>query len=242
MIPIAVLLSIWALASRLFASPLLPGPEHVARALASALRDGTLPWALATTLGRLAIGYVLAVALGVACGVASARVRWVSATLGRALTGLGGVPSVCWLPLAILWFGLSESAIQTVVVLGALVPIAIATESAVRHVPLEIEQVARTMGARGLVLLATITIPAASVGIVAGAKLGFGFAVRALLAAELVFVSGGLGQLLETGRDMGDTALVIGVVVVLLVIGRIFESLFFSRVERALVRRFGGAA
>ncbi len=235
-------LSIWALASRLFASPLLPGPTHVARALASALRDGTWPWALATTLGRLAIGYAIAVALGIACGVASARVRWIGETLGRTLTGLGGVPSVCWLPLAILWFGLSESAIQTVVVLGALVPIAIATESAVRHVPLEIEQVARTMGARGLVLLVTITIPAASVGIVAGAKLGFGFAVRALLAAELVFVSGGLGQLLETGRDMGDTALVIGVVVVLLVIGQLVEALFFSRMEHALARRFGGAS
>jgi NitT/TauT family transport system permease protein len=97
------------------------------------------------------------------------------------------------------------------------------------------------MGARGLVLLATITLPAASVGIVAGAKLGFGFAVRALLAAELVFVSGGLGQLLETGRDMGDTALVVGVVVVLLVIGQAIEALFFSRVERAIARRFGGA-
>jgi len=62
------------------------------------------------------------------------------------------------------------------------------------------------------------------------------------MAAELVFVSGGLGQLLETGRDMGDTALVIGVVVVLLVLGQLIESLVFSRVERALVQRFGGAS
>jgi NitT/TauT family transport system permease protein len=152
------------------------------------------------------------------------------------------VPSVCWLPLAILWFGLSEAAILSVVVLGALVPVAIATEAAVRHVPTELEHAARTMGASGVGLLVTVTLPAASVGITAGAKLGFGFAVRALLAAELVFVSGGLGQVLETGRDMGDTALVIGVVTVLLVVGRVVETLLFSPVERELVRRFGGAS
>ena len=240
-IPIAILLSIWAIASRLYASPLLPGPDHVTRALASSVRDGSLSWALATTFGRLAIGYVLALVFGVVFGFLCAKVAWIGSSLGRALTGLGSVPSVCWLPLAILWFGLSETAIQVVVVLGALVPIAIATEASVRHVPSELEQVGRTMGARGIVLLATITLPAAAVGIVAGAKLGFGFAVRALLAAELVFVSGGLGQLLETGRDMGDTALVASVIVVLLVIGQLVEWALFSRVERALVRRFGGA-
>ncbi len=241
-VPIVVVLAVWALVSGALESPLLPGPTRVAAALGASLRDGSLFWALVTTLLRLVVSYVIAIALGVIAGVATARVEWVRASLGRTLTGLSGVPSVCWLPLAILWFGLSETAIASVVVLGALVPVAIATEAAVRQVPREIEQAARTMGARGLVLLATVTIPAASMGIVAGAKLGFGFAVRALLAAELVFVSGGLGQLLETGRDMGDTALVIGVVVVLLVIGRAVESLFFSRIERALSRRFGATA
>jgi NitT/TauT family transport system permease protein len=214
----------------------------VFRALSAAVLDGTLPRALATTLARLCAGYSIALVMGVALGAASARLPSVHASVGRMLTGLGSVPSVCWLPLAILWFGLSEAAIQTVVVLGALVPVAIATEAAVRHVPLELEQAARTMGARGLALVVTVTLPAAAVGIVAGAKLGFGFAVRALLAAELVFVSGGLGQLLETGRDMGDTALVIGVVVVLLVVGRAMETLLFSQVERAMARRFGGVA
>lgn len=240
--PIVIVLLIWTLASSVLASPLLPTPPSVARALAASLRDGSLGHALATTLERLAIGYALAIIFGIAAGVASARVAWVRASLGKMLTALSSVPSVCWLPLAILWFGLSEAAIQSVVVLGALVPVAIATEAAVRNVPSEIEQAARTMGARGFVLLATVTLPAASIGIASGAKLGFGFAVRALLAAELVFVSGGLGQLLETGRDMGDTALVVGVVVVLLVVGRVVEALLFSRIERSLARRFGGAA
>jgi NitT/TauT family transport system permease protein len=241
-LPTVVVLSLWAFVSWALASPLLPGPAHVARALVSSVRDGSLPSALATTLTRLAVGYLIALVLGVLAGAAVARVAWVRASLGRTLTGLGSVPSVCWLPLAILWFGLSETAIQSVVVLGALVPVAIATDAAVRHVPPELEQAARTMGARGAMLLATVTLPAAAVGIAAGAKLGFGFAVRALLAAELVFVSGGLGQLLETGRDMGDTSLVIGVVVVLLIVGRVVESLVFSHVERSLERRFGVAA
>jgi NitT/TauT family transport system permease protein len=94
------------------------------------------------------------------------------------------VPSICWLPLAILWFGLSEAAIQVVVILGAVLPIAVATEGAVRTIPPQIERAARTMGATGARLLFTVTLPAALPGIVSGAKLGWTFALRSLMAAS----------------------------------------------------------
>ncbi len=209
------------------------------RSLVGGLRDGTLVRATATSVARLAVGYFVAVATGVPLGCALARSRTTKELLGPLVLGLGSVPSVCWLPLAILWFGLSEWAIQVVVVLGAALPIAVATENAVRHVPPSLERAGRTMGASGLRLMLSVTLPAALPGILGAAKVGWTFALRSLMAGELLFVSGGLGQLLETGRDLGEPALVVGVVVVLVLLGRASEVLLFARADREIARRWG---
>jgi NitT/TauT family transport system permease protein len=237
----AIAIALWALVTSR-GSPLLPGPVAVTRALAASVADGTLVTALAKTLARLGVGYALALALGVPLGLALARVRLVKEALGPIVLGMSAVPSICWLPLAILWFGLSELAIQVVVVCGAVLPIAIATDSAVRQVSPSIDRAARTMGASGARLLLTVTLPAALPGILAGAKLGWTFALRSLMAGELLFVSGGLGQMLETGRDLGDTALVVAIVLVIVVIGRVSEVALFGRLDRLVARRWGVAA
>jgi NitT/TauT family transport system permease protein len=234
----AVAIALWALLTSR-GSPLLPGPAAVTRALASSIADGTLPAAIVKTLARLCVGYAVALVIGVPLGVALARVRLVKEALGPIVLGMSAVPSICWLPLAILWFGLSELAIQVVVVCGAVLPIAIATESAVSQVSPSIDRAARTMGAKGARLLLTVTLPAALPGILAGAKLGWTFALRSLMAGELLFVSGGLGQMLETGRDLGDTALVVAIVLVIVVIGRLSEVVLFRRVDRLIARRWG---
>jgi NitT/TauT family transport system permease protein len=236
---VAILVAIWAAASELAHSPLAPGPVDVARSILAGVRDGTLVRALVTTSARLIVGYGIALSLGIPLGTALARSPFVKQSLGPVVMGLSSVPSICWLPLAILWFGLSELAIQLVVVMGAALPVAMATENAVRHVPPPIERAARTMGARGARLMLTVTLPAALPGILGGAKLGWTFALRSLMAGELLFVSGGLGQLLETGRDLGDTALVLAVVVVIVVLGRASESLLFARADREVARRWG---
>jgi NitT/TauT family transport system permease protein len=215
---------------------------QVGRAIAHGFHDGSLPRAIGTSVLRLIVGYVVALVGGVLLGVALARSKTTKELVGPVVLGLGSVPSICWLPLAILWFGLSETAIQVVVVLGALLPIAVATEGAVRHVPPQIVRAARTMGARGPRLLFTVMLPAALPGILSGAKLGWTFALRSLMAGELLFVSGGLGQLLETGRDLGDTALVLSVVVVIVALGRASEWALFARVDREIARRWGAEA
>jgi NitT/TauT family transport system permease protein len=237
-VPVILVVS-WAAASEIARTPLAPGPVAVLRALAAGVEDGTLTRALALTVARLLFGYTVALLIGVPLGTALARSRVVKEAIGPIVLGLSSVPSICWLPLAILWFGLSELAIQLVVVLGAALPIAVATENSVKHVTPSIERAARTMGADGARLMLTVTLPAALPGILGGAKIGWTFALRSLMAGELLFVSGGLGQLLETGRDLGDTALVLGVVVVIVALGRLSEVLLFSRFDRAIARRWG---
>jgi NitT/TauT family transport system permease protein len=117
--------------------------------------------------------------------------------------------------------------------------VTVATDGAVRQLPPTIERAARTMGARGPTLLFRVLLPAAMPGIVTGAKMGWTFALRSLMAGELLFVSGGLGQLLETGRDLADTALVLGIVAVIVVLSRASERILFGPLERAIARRWG---
>lgn len=237
----AILVVIWAAASELARSALFPGPIEVARALADALVQGTLGRAVLVSTVRLVVGYLVALAIGVPLGLVLARVPAIKRAIGPLLLGLASVPSICWLPLAIVWFGLSEAAIQVVVVLGAALPVTLATESAVLQLPPTIERAARTMGAKGATLLFRVLLAAALPGIVTGAKMGWTFALRSLMAGELLFVSGGLGQLLETGRDLADTALVLGVVVVIIALSRASERILFGPVERLVARRWGTA-
>jgi len=237
----AILVVVWAAASSLAHSPLFPGPLEVARSLAKALAEGTLARAILVSAIRLLVGYAIAIFTGVPLGLVLARNEVVKKALGPILLGLSSVPSICWLPLAIVWFGLSEAAIQVVVVLGAALPITLATESSVRQLPPTIERAARTMGASGPRLLLRVLLPASLPGILTGAKMGWTFALRSLMAGELLFVSGGLGQLLETGRDLADTALVLGVVAVIIALSRASERVLFAPVERVIARRWGTA-
>lgn len=238
----AILVVIWAAASEAAKSELFPGPLAVARALLAALAQGTLGRAVVVSALRLLVGYVIALAIGVPLGLVLARVPFIKRALGPLLLGLSSVPSICWLPLAIVWFGLSEAAIQIVIVLGAALPVTLATESAVRQLPPTIERAARTMGAKGPTLLFRVLLAAALPGILTGAKMGWTFALRSLMAGELLFVSGGLGQLLETGRDLADTALVLGVVVVIVLLSRVSERALFGPAERLVARRWGTVA
>ena len=237
-----ILVAIWAAASEAARSALFPGPLEVARALAHAVVEGSLGRAVLISAVRLVVGYAVALVIGVPLGLVLARSPAIKRTIGPLLLGLSSVPSICWLPLAIVWFGLSEAAIQVVVVLGAALPVTLATESAVRQLPPTIERAARTMGARGPTLLFRVLLPAALPGILTGAKMGWTFALRSLMAGELLFVSGGLGQLLETGRDLADTALVLGVVVVIIALSRASERVLFGPVERLVARRWGTVA
>jgi NitT/TauT family transport system permease protein len=237
----AILVATWAAASRISGSPLFPGPLDVARSLAAALAAGTLARAVAVSAVRLVVGYAIAIVTGVPLGLLLARSDTTKRALGPLLLGLSSVPSICWLPLAIVWFGLSEAAIQVVIVLGAALPLTLATESAVRQLPPSIERAARTMGAKGPTLIFRVLLPAAMPGILTGAKMGWTFALRSLMAGELLFVSGGLGQLLETGRDLADTALVLGIVAVIVVLSRASERVLFGPLERVIARRWGTA-
>ncbi len=238
---VLVPLLIWELLSRIGPWPrwLFPGPADVARSLSAMLADGRLLHATARSLARLAQGYALSIAVGVPLGVVMARRPGLGQALRPAVLGLQALPSICWLPLAILWFGLSERSIVFVVVMGSLLAIAIATTDAVSGVDPVLLRAAGTLGIRRLRFVAGVLLPAALPGILTGLKLGWSFAWRALMAGELLFVAGGLGQLLQTGREVLDAAQVMGVMAAIVVIGFAVDRVLFRAIELRVRRRWG---
>jgi NitT/TauT family transport system permease protein len=217
----------------------LPGPGEVGHALVEGARNGTLLRGVLTSLRRLFTGYILSAGAGIVLGMLMARLRWLRAALGPMVVGLQALPSICWLPLALLWFGLSEKAILFVVVMGSLLAITIATEGAVRAVPPLYVRAARTMGSRRLRLYTRVILPASLPGILTGLKLGWTFAWRSLMAGELLYISGGLGQLLTLGRELNDMARVMAVMAVIVALGLAFERLLFGTLESHLRERWG---
>jgi NitT/TauT family transport system permease protein len=211
----------------------------VAKSLYGLAADGRLGAAVLRSLGRLGRAYLIAVAIGVPLGLATARLAFFRNAVKPVVMGLQALPSICWLPLALLWFGLNDAAILFVVVMGSVLAIAIATEDGVSGIDPQIIRVAHTLGVRGPRFSFGVLIPAALPGIVTGLKLGWSFAWRALLAGELLFVSGGLGQLLTLGRELMDVPQVMAVMVAIIAIGVLVDRVFFQTVEVRVRRRWG---
>ena len=203
------------------------------------IADGRLGAAVLRSLGRLAQGYAVAAAMGVPLGVALARSPLVQQAIRPFVMGMQALPSICWLPLAVLWFGLSEVAILFVVVMGSLLAIAIATEDGVAAVDPVLLRAAGTLGIRGSRFHLGVLLPAALPGILTGLKLGWSFAWRALMAGELLFVAGGLGQLLAQGRELLDAAQVMGAMVSIVAIGVAVDQVLFRLLELRVRRRWG---
>jgi NitT/TauT family transport system permease protein len=226
-----------------FWSPVLvPSPFSVGRYLYEAALDGTLWDATVVTMRRLVLGYVFGIALGLPVGLLTARFRVIKDTLGLVALGLQTLPSVCWVPLALLWFGQTETAMFFVVVMGTLWSMIIATDNGVRNVPPIYARAARTMGSTGLHTWLKVMLPASLPFIVGGMKQGWAFAWRSLMAAEIyvTILSGfGLGNLLHYGRELNAMEQVIGIMLVIILIGLLADKILFSPWEKFLHRRWG---
>lgn len=236
-----VLAIVWETLFRLRIWPayIFPGPLQVAMALVRGFSDSTFLIGIGGSLWRLVRGYLLAIAIGLSVGLLMAQVRWLKETFGLLVMGLQTLPSICWLPLALLWFGLNERAILFVVVMGAVFAIAQSTEDGIRNTAPTYIRAARNLGARGLRLYLSVTFPAAFPSIVIGMKLGWSFAWRSLMAGELLYTLPGLGNLLMMGRELNDMSQVLAVIIVIIMLGLLSDQLAFRILEKRVRERWG---
>lgn len=235
----------WELAYRWGVKPAyaLPSPVDVGRVLRDQLRDGTLLGAIATSLTHGGLGFAAALAIGTPLGIVIARVRPVRRGIGPLVSGLQSLPSVAWVPAAIIFFGIGDAAIYAVVLLGATPSIANGMVSGIDQVPPLFQRVGQVLGARGLAAARHVLLPAALPGYIGGLRQGWAFSWRSLMAAELIVDSAdtrqGLGQLLNAGRSLNDMRLVFAGILGILVVGIAVELCVFGPLERRVLRRRG---
>jgi NitT/TauT family transport system permease protein len=237
------LVAIWAILGKLKIWPpyVFPTPENVGQSLRAGFADHSFWIGIAVSLKRMALGYSLSVALGMVLGLGVASNKFLEETLGGLLVSLQSLPSICWLPLAVLWFGLTEKAIIFVVVMGSLLSVTIAMETGRQQMPKIYGMAGRNLGAHGFKLFWYVLLPASLPYIVSGLKQGWAFAWRSLISGEMIFVSLGLGQLLMMGRDLNDMSQVIAVMILIIAIGYIVDGLLFKGLEHRLQRKWGMA-
>ena len=240
------LILVWHLlvTARIWSPLLLPSPVSVFDYLVTAMQDGTLWEATMVTVRRLLVGYGLGILAGLPLGLLTASSRWSHDTIGTLALGLQTLPSVCWVPLALLWFGQTEAAMLFVVVMGTLWSLIIATDNGVRTIPPIYTRAARSMGSTGLHTWTHVVLPAALPFLLSGMKQGWAFAWRSLMAAEIfvtILTGFGLGQLLHYGRELNAMDQVIGVMLVIVLIGLAVDKTLFAPIERFLHRRWGTA-
>jgi len=216
-----------------------PSPISVIETFVRLLSDNTLTVAMIATVRRMLIGYLIAVVIGVVVGLAIVKSEFLDKNLRPLILGFQTLPSVCWLPFAILWYGLSEKAIIFVTAIGSIFSITLAVESGIKNVnPLYIKA-AKTMGATGLRLYLNVIFPASLPFVISGMKQGWSFAFRALMAGEMLFATKGLGQVLMVGRDLADMSQVISVMIVTIVFGLVIEKAIFGPLENQIRIRWG---
>ena len=235
------LLAIWQCICSLaiWDETLLPTPLQVWQTLAGGLKDGTITAGVVASMKRLFVGYGLSLSIGIPLGLILGRNRLLDDTAGSLAVGLQALPSICWLPLAVLWFGLSETAMQFVVVMGSFMSVTLAVRDGVKAIPPLYIRASRVLGARGWFFYRHVLLPASLPALLTGTKLGWSFAWRSLMAAELLYGSIGIGSTLMSGRELHDMALVVAAMLVIVAIGLLFDRVLFQAGERYIQRRWG---
>src|SRR2546423_1051263 len=226
-------------ASGIWPSYVFPSPRDTLAALRQGFADHTFILAIGTSLRRVLIGYGISVIAGILLGAFISASSWLEDTIGTVVSGLQSLPSICWVPVAILWFGLSESAILFVTIVGSLLAVTINVVTGIRNVPKIYVVAGRNLGARGIGMFLYVLLPASLPHILSGLKQGWALAWRSLISGEMIFLTLGLGQLLMMGRDLNDLSQVFAVMLLITAIGYAVERLAFAPVELRLRNRWG---
>jgi NitT/TauT family transport system permease protein len=241
---LAALAAIWELYARWLDNPLLlPTLGATCGALWSAILSGELPDRTLTSLRVLLSGYLIGIAVAATLTALAALSRWGSEALGLLTSMFNPLPAIALLPVALLWFGIGTPSLIFVIVHSVLWPVALACHSGFLGVPPTLRMAGRNIGLSGGRFVVQILVPAAFPEILSGLRIGWAFAWRTLIAAELVFGvsarSGGLGWFIYTNRAQLETASVFAGLLTVILIGLVVEGVIFTTLSKLTVERWG---
>ncbi|MCS6877914.1 MAG: ABC transporter permease [Geminicoccaceae bacterium] len=240
-LPFVLLLLLWqGLVAGLQVSPLVfPSLSAVVRAAGQGLRDGSLFLHLGASLARVAIGTAIALLLAVPLGMAMGVSRAVAAFFTPLLRFFSVLAGIAWIPIATLWFGYGFGAIVFVIFNAVFFVVAYNTLLGVATIPVELRRAAASLGARRWSMVREVLLPGALPNIVTGIRTGLGFAWRALIAAEMIATSTGLGYMLFLARDFYRTEVIVLGMVLVGCTWLALDRLLLAPLERRTIERWG---
>ena len=239
--PLLFLLLLWEAVVRAFGiSPrIFPDVESVARAGLETIQDGTLVRHIGASLGRVAVGTVLAIVISIPLGVAMGLSPVVSSFLTPLFRFFSVLAGIAWIPIATLWFGYGFGAITFVIFNAVFFVVAYNTLLGVARIPMPLRQAAAALGAGGWAMLTQVIVPGALPNIVTGVRTGLGFAWRGLIAAEMIATNVGLGYMLFLARDFYRTEVIVFGMIVIGILWLLIDRLLLAPLERATIERWG---
>ena len=230
---VVALLLVWAVVAAATDTSSIPGPGAVWTALRHGFSDGSIPEATVKSLIRLAFSFVAALLIGTALGLVLAAFELARRSIRPLVVALQITPFVAWVPLAVIWFGVTERAVVFVAIAGSFPAVTLATLQGIRQVPPLYVRAGRTLGAKGWDLQRSVVFPAALPAYMAGVQQAWGFAWKALMAGELIVPAtgaSGLGHLLDSSQNVASELL--AVVAVIAVIGVAVDSFIVGAIDR----------
>lgn len=235
---IALLIATWELFSWLIV-PDWPSARDVLGILWSDLQEPSFQSALGGSLLRMLIGYLLVMLIGIGGGMALGRIPFVDQLMGSLAVALHAIPGAAWVPLSIIWFGMTQQAVIFTIVLGAAGILIVNTDTGIREVPPFIDRAAKTLGAYGLKRFWFVVVPSAMPKIIEGLRLAWAFGWRALMAGELFTSIPGLGQRLNEVAKAGRLDLLLANMLLIAILGVAIDGLIFKRMQHAVRVRWG---
>jgi NitT/TauT family transport system permease protein/taurine transport system permease protein len=239
--PLLVLLLLWELLIRAFGVDprVFPDVESVARAGFETIQDGSLLRHVGASLGRVAVGTVLAIVVSIPLGVAMGLSPAVSGFLTPLFRFFSVLAGIAWIPIATLWFGYGFGAITFVIFNAVFFVVTYNTLLGVASIPLPLRHAAASLGARRWTMLTQVLLPGALPNIVTGVRTGLGFAWRGLIAAEMIATNVGLGYMLFLARDFYRTEVIVFGMIVIGILWLLIDRLLLAPLERATIERWG---
>jgi taurine transport system permease protein len=240
-IPLLVLLLIWEFSVQFFQvnARVFPSIESVYKAGLEAVNDGSIFQHVAASLGRVAVGTLLAVLISIPLGVAMGLNPIVSDFLSPLFRFFSVLAGIAWIPIATLWFGYGFGAITFVIFNAVFFVVTYNTLLGVASIPMPLRNAAASLGANGWTLLTQVILPGALPNIVTGIRTGLGFAWRGLIAAEMIATNVGLGYMLFLARDFYKTEVIVLGMIIIGLIWLAIDRLILAPVERATIERWG---
>jgi NitT/TauT family transport system permease protein/taurine transport system permease protein len=240
-VPFVPVVALWAIVAEaeIFPRAFFPSPVDVARSFGSLVYKGILPEYLEDSVVRLAVGAAVGMAIGIPLGLLVGLSSRAHTALWPVILFFQAIGDIAWLPILLIWFGFGLATMTFVIVYTVLFPVVFNTVLGVRSIPVDMHRAALSLGASRLRILWEIVLPGALPNIVTGLRNGLGYGWRALIAAEMIVGTSGIGFLMFDARRAGSVVEIVLGMIVLGLLWYIVDSWVLAPIERATGQRWG---